>query len=516
MCKYLIFKRLWEKIGKIFLIYILISLTCTGGGLSPIGKPLKSKDAKAMDQPALERQDACPVDDDDDSSSDDSKSDDKDKNSDGDSGDAGGLSDDQKKNIKKGYEHLHDKYGVSAKLQAAMYGNFMQESHLNVKSVEGVTGEPSEKEMKAAEKRHEDYHTGLGLGQWSYERNDMLVDHAKKMKKDWWHIEVQLDFMVTADSAADKFKEIAEDAGDDIEKNVDSFHDTWEAGGNAAYVNGKDPSIKNRKEQAQKVWKYMKKEGLTGGKDKSKIKKIGGKGDTKDNNKGESSANDKGESVNEDPCEGKEKDDDNSGSSGTGKVGESTKKNGKSGKVIGSNYTYDKLPKKYKKYVKLPKFDTSKIGKDGQNPYEGDNTGQCTELTYYYMKQIWKKTQAHGDTTPEQDGNGDVIYKSYKTHGAKITDKPTVGYGFSAEAPAANAHSDPPGHTGVVVGVMPDGKYIIANFNVEPKLAPSRETLYSVIDGTDGKKVKFFSGVKGSKDPSKGDDKDDDKDKKDK
>lgn len=404
-----------------------------------------------------------------------------------------------KENIKKGYEYLHDKYGVSGEMMAGIFGNWMQESRINEKSVEGISGRtPTEKEMKDAEKRHDDYHTGLGLGQWSYERNDMLVDHAKKMKKDWWDIEAQLDFMVTDDSGAEKFKDIASSSTEDVKENANEFHDVWEAGGNEAYINGRDPSMKDREKNAEKIWEYMKKNGMDGKKDESKIKKI-----AKDSKapKGESSATNKGEVTDSNPCASNSGGDDNSGSKGTGEIGESTKKNGKKGHTIGSNYKYEDLPGKYKKYVKLPKFDKKYLDKPG-NPYLGGNEGQCTELTWAYMWQLWGKRQAQGDTSPNEDGNGDVIWKSYKNHGAKITDKPTVGYGFSSKPPYANASASPPGHTGVVAGVMPDGRFIIAQYNVNPHPAKSRVVLYSVIEGTDGE-MKFFSGVKGSKDPSK-------------
>ncbi|QDW97600.1 hypothetical protein DWB88_13725 (plasmid) [Staphylococcus warneri] len=175
-----------------------------------------------------------------------------------DSNDSGDIP--NKENIKKGYDYLHNKYGVSGEMMAAIFGNWMQESRINEKSVEGISGRtPSEKEMKDAEKRHEDYHTGLGLGQWSYERNDMLVDHAKKMNKDWWDIEAQLDFMVTDDSGAEKFKDIVSNATEDVKKNANEFHDVWEAGGNEAYINGRDPSMKDREKNAEKIWEYMKK-----------------------------------------------------------------------------------------------------------------------------------------------------------------------------------------------------------------------------------------------------------------
>lgn len=100
--------------------------------------------------------------------------------------------------------------------------------------------------------------------------------------------------------------------------------------------------------------------------------------------------------------------------------------------------------------------------------------------------------------TGKVNGNGNMIYKAYEKEGAKVTDKPTVGYGFSSNPPQAGAGDPTTGHTGVVVGVMEDGKWLMANYNVPPKMAPSRTLYISLVDGTDGD-IKFFDGVKKSK-----------------
>lgn len=473
-----------------------------------------NKSAYATNSTVIDAQHGC-VSEDSKKDSDDKDSDDKGSDDGGsDSGDAGGINEEQKKNIKKGYEHLHDKYGVSGKMVAGILGNFMHESHLNPKSVEGITGEPSEKEMKAHEKRHEDYHTGLGLGQWSYERNDMLVDFAKKKKKDWWDIGVQLDFMVTEDSASDKFKELAKDASEDIDENVDSFHDTWEAGGNEAYTNGKDPSIKDRKKYAKQIWKYMKEEGMDGKKDTDKLEKVSSSDDSKE--EGESSASTDGDVKEVNSCGTEDKDDDDGGSKGNGKVGKSTKINGKSGEVKEGSWEWKDVPKKYKKHITIPKFDKKYVETSDNHFPETGNKGQCTELTWAYMNQLYKGNQPSDDGSPT---DGYRVHEVYKKEGADTTNKPTVGYGFSSSAPYGGASKTPPGHTGLVAGVMDDGGFILVSYNVPPAPAPSRKPVYSYVDGMPknaGDKFKFFSGVKG-KDSFKGDkgkDKDKDKDKK--
>ncbi|MCQ9903170.1 hypothetical protein L6D11_13975 [Staphylococcus aureus] len=113
--------------------------------------------------------------------------------------------------------------------------------------------------------------------------------------------------------------------------------------------------------------------------------------------------------------------------------------------------------------------------------------------------------QLHGQGQPADDNtvtNGMRVYEVYKNQGAEVTNNPTVGYGFSSSPPYALATIPGVGHTGVVAGVMDDGKFIIAQYNVNPDPAPSRTVLYSVIDGVPedaGNNLIFFSGIKKDK-----------------
>ena len=104
------------------------------------------------------------------------------------------------------------------------------------------------------------------------------------------------------------------------------------------------------------------------------------------------------------------------------------------------------------------------------------------------MTQLWTGKQA-------TMGNGNAIYQDYKRHGAKVTNKPTVGYGFSADPPYGGTNDPVHGHTGVVIGVLPGGEWLMANYNANGE-APKRVLTITLIDGQpkDGG-VKFFSGV---------------------
>lgn len=172
-----------------------------------------------------------------------------------------------------------------------------------------------------------------------------------------------------------------------------------------------------------------------------------------------------------------------------GEIGDSVKNNGGTGKIVpglGPWEGKDAVPKKYRKYIKIPDFQQSFLN---GSPFASSSSlrGQCTELTWAYMHEMWQNTSVTA-------GNGGVVYQSYKSGGAKITDKPTVGYGFSASQPYAGAGGSA-GHTGVVAGVMPDGKWILANYNLRLE-APNRVLTYAVVDGnTKDGAIKFFSGT---------------------
>lgn len=478
----------YKKLDLSLYFKFFIVLTFLLSTLIPI--TVGNQQVNAQSITSMDGQNGCFTDSGSDDKDDDKKSDDKDDKS----GDDGNISGDKKKNLKTMYKVLHDDYGFSGEMIAGIAGNWDAEGGIDPMATEGDSGNFSVANAKKATGTDS---TGIGLGQWTFERHTQLVDFAKEEDKDWWKMDVQMKFMVSKDSSANTLKEVAKDASSDVASNASEFHDKWE-------ISADDASMKQRRaDSAKDFWKYMKSNGMDGKKDTKKIDKVGTKAKS---SKGESSASSNGDKKETDNC-GMEEDDDGGGK-GTkdGKMGKSVKANGKDGKVVGQNYEWDELPDKYKKHVELPKFDTDYLDKPGNNFTSTGNKGECTELTWAYMNQIWKGKQ------PADDGkvtNGNRVYEVYKDKGAKTTHNPTVGYGFSSSAPYAGASATPPGHTGIVVGVMDDGKWIMANYNVPPALSPSRKVLYSVVDGVPkdaGNKLIFFEGV-GGKPAVKKDDK---------
>lgn len=300
----------------------------------------------------------------------------------------------------------------------------------------------------------------------------------------------------------------------------DTGYDTIEEGLKAGAKNLYSNYIKKGLDTPKKIQpKYAPTEGATNDPEGSNnnwlptvnsiMKSIGGESEMKsssskakdddkdeDKDKGTSSADTGNDTAESNPC-GEDKDDNTGKSDEKVSGSKSVKANGKSGKKIGGNWEYDEVPSKYKKYITLPKFDKKYLDKPGNNFTSTGNTGECTELTWAYMNQL------HGQGQPTDDGsttNGERVHEVYKAKGAKTTHNPTVGYGFSSKPPFAQASIAGVGHTGVVAGVLPDGKFIVANYNVPPKPAPSRTLYYTLIDGVPkdaGNDLIFFSGIKG-------------------
>ncbi|WP_248000432.1 phage tail tip lysozyme [Lactiplantibacillus plantarum] len=380
-------------------------------------------------------------------------------------------------NLKEVYKELNGKWGMSAAAIAGIVGNWTQESGLSPKSINGIVGRvPTHAELEAQFSKGTGGHSvdnGSGYGQWTYERHDALMAMAAKQNnKVWWETDIQMEYMATGDGAnIDLLRKYAQNATDNIANNVSSFQTAWER--------TSDGSMGAREKFGEKVYSYMKSNGMDDKGDSTKLSKLtsGGK-DT-----GASSSDLTDASKTTDDCSTDTKND-VGGSAKPGK--ESVAPNGKSGQVIGS-WDLDSLPANYKSAIKLPAFKAPDWSKDPFNA--GGNQGQCTDFTYNYMTQLWSGTQP-------TLGNGGDVWNSYKSGGAKITDKPTVGYGMSA----TDGHlwaSGAAGHTGVVVAVFSDGKFLVEQFNVHPHPAPSRVPMFTLIDGVSSNAswIHFFSGV---------------------
>lgn len=356
--------------------------------------------------------------------------------------------------------------GSTNKGIAAWLGNIYVESGQTFSS-KTIQGGAKYKESIAKDPNAGGY--AFGFAQLDSDRRVNLLKYADKKNKKWSDMDLQLDYILNHDGTDSPLikKLIKKDS--DIKGITENIMNQWERAG------AKD-SLSERQAAASKYY--------------SKIAKV----DTGDSNISDStsSASDNSDAGANSGCNN------DSNSKVDGELGDSTKANGKKGQIIKQWKSKDDIPKKYRKYIKLPDF-KGKYLNTSKNPFQnGGLRGQCTELTFNYMSELYKGDQP-------TNGNGNQIYNAYKQKGATITSKPTVGYGFSADPPYAGAATSA-GHTGVVIGVMKDGKFLITNYNLngEANKDQSRVETFALVDGnTKNGGIHFFSGVGGAKIKSK-------------
>lgn len=149
----------------------------------------------------------------------------------------------QLENAKKIYAILAGA-GMSDENVAGILGNWETESGIDPTSVETVTTEPytigTEKKRFADADfsgsalpasypyRNNIQHVGLGLGQWTNERNVALRDYAKSKNADWYDLQTQLNFMASEDSGATAFRKMVSDPQSSVEEATTFFLNVWE------------------------------------------------------------------------------------------------------------------------------------------------------------------------------------------------------------------------------------------------------------------------------------------------
>lgn len=372
------------------------------------------------------------------------------------------ASEDAEKNAQKIYEYeMKHVDGAKPKAVAAHLGNmYVESAHtFNPKTIQGNN---SFKKSIANDPTVGGY--AFGIAQWDSERRVNLLKHAKKEGKKWNDFGLQLDFLLNHDSTdSDVIRKLLKSDGS-IDTITEKIMNEWERAGDKS-------SLSERQSAASKYY--------------SKFGKKDVSSDDGNLDEATDAASDNSDASENSGCN------DTGDTGGSGEIGDSVKANGKSGKVKEVWDSKSDIPAKYKKHIKIPDFKES-ILDSAKNifPVTG-NKGQCTELTWGYMQQMY------GGNQPT-NGNGNVIYKAYEAEGAKVTSNPTVGYGFSSNPPQAGAADSSVGHTGIVAGVMKNGDWIMANYNLkgEGNMGQKRSLTYALVDGNKKEGgIKFFSGV---------------------
>lgn len=153
---------------------------------------------------------------------------------------------DTAKNAEKTYSVL-SAWDMSDENVAGILGNWDAESGIDPTGVETIFDEPQRIGPRKADAQSKDFlidevdpdyaaihpvieYMGIGLGQWTNDRNLLLQEYSEKISGDWHTIETQLGFMISDDDPArvQTMKDlIAADSGD-VNQATKDFMVKWE------------------------------------------------------------------------------------------------------------------------------------------------------------------------------------------------------------------------------------------------------------------------------------------------
>ncbi|WP_181273683.1 phage tail tip lysozyme [Brevibacterium oceani] len=152
----------------------------------------------------------------------------------GGSGETGPVDANAEEQARLVYSVLKD-WGMPDENIAGILGNWDAESGIDPASVQNF---PVRTYTMTAEKKSAAQNTnnGIGLGQWTFDRNSMLRDYASDKGMDWWTLEAQLAFMAEGDNASDRdiFLGMVETSQGTPGEAALYFHDKWERSADTA------------------------------------------------------------------------------------------------------------------------------------------------------------------------------------------------------------------------------------------------------------------------------------------
>lgn len=131
--------------------------------------------------------------------------------------------------------------GMSDENISGILGNWSAESGMDPTGVERIYDEPYEigpKKQVQWDATSAEYPagfanqpTGIGLGQWTWDRATKLIEFAEEKNLDWYTVEAQLAYMMDADSGAPVIEKMIEGTNPGADDPVGAsvyFHDEWE------------------------------------------------------------------------------------------------------------------------------------------------------------------------------------------------------------------------------------------------------------------------------------------------
>lgn len=353
---------------------------------------------------------------------------------------------------------VYSAMGASKEQTAAVLGNLHHESGgLDPTATETIYDEPFMMGPKKMDALAKDYnvkavapsyaarfpaikHMGIGLAQWTNDRNRLLIDFAKKKGVNWYEFDSQIQFMFAGDQPyrQKQLKDFLARTPGNIDAETEKFMNTWIG------LSSPNNSLSHRKEAATD---YMfKLETATA--DTNYAEGILS-GINVDRSQGNAAA---GAFHQDDGCgepikthyRGKEVD-------GTGEVPAGLKL---------TAWTRETLPESLKGFAVDPELVGLSFG-NSDGWAAGIIPDQCVALATSYFMQLYPDWNQGGRGGTRPFGNGKDTAPGWAKHyGESTTDVPSSGAVFSDKTTSVY------GHTGIVQHVFANGDILVAEQNV--------------------------------------------------
>lgn len=284
-------------------------------------------------------------------------------------------------------------------------------------------------------------YVGIGLAQFTNERNRLLIKYAKDKKANWYEFDTQVSFMLAGDDPLrqKQLKDFVGGSNGNVSQETERFMNTWIG------LSSPNASIGERQTAATEyVFMLERATADTGYADSilsgANISRSEGNASadafSADDGCGKQIASHYGEGQAED---------------GTGEVPEG---------IELVPWTRESLPEGLRKYAHSPDEAGVAWG-SGQGWASGVIANQCVALASSLFMQLFPDWNKDGRGTSRPTGNGIGTASGWASHYGESTSKsPSAGAVFSLPAPS------PYGHTGIVSHVFSNGDILVVEQNI--------------------------------------------------
>lgn len=353
---------------------------------------------------------------------------------------------------------VYSQIGGSKEQTAAVLGNLQAESGLDPTAVETIYNEPfqigprkqhaqdvdfriAQVDADYAEEHKAIEYMGIGLAQWTNERNRLLLSYANEHGVNWYEFDTQIRFMLDGDheyrqQQLTDFLNASNSANVDAE--TERFMNTWIG------LSSPNASLSTRQKFAQNYMFTLERATVDTDYANSILSGI---------NVNRSSGNHSAGAYHQDDG-----------------CGHSIKSHYANQAVDGTGeipadlalvpWSRETLPDSMREFAKDPS-DAGLAWGNATGWASGIIPDQCAALSHSYMMQLYPQWNQDGRPTTRPFGDGKDVARLWAQHfGEKTSDVPQAGAVFSDSTTSAE------GHTGIVQHVFANGDILIVEQNI--------------------------------------------------